>query len=192
MITNFKAVFNDMPEDTGSKKRRADGGGGSKLHEQIHDMQVQIGALKAQIRLREGALADMQQKLHAAETEVEMADERIRDLQISMFDLQESNSNYAVSMQQKLLGEQNLRNHIRMLQEELLSFVHVHHKQMTMLKNERMEEQPVTCGICQEASETYDVLACKHAMCTVCARQLTECPYCRDEVDVVHSFVPWW
>jgi chromosome segregation ATPase len=182
----------DTSTSTGTKKRRADG---PALQERLNEMQSHVHALKAQVRNRDAALADMQRKLHAAEAELEMADERIRDLQMSMFDLQESNSNYAVSMQQKLLSEQNMRNHVRLLQEELLQFVHVHHKQMTLLKSERVEvvhERTAACGICQEASESYDVLMCKHAMCTACSRRLATCPYCRDEVVVVHSFVPWW
>ena len=46
------------------------------------------------------------------------------------------------------------------------------------------DTEKIECPICREEVDSLVELPCRHAVCSVCKRQISRCPFCQAELDV--------
>jgi uncharacterized coiled-coil DUF342 family protein len=131
-------------------------------------------------------------KIDSQEIELDAADIRVRDLEISNMDLQESNSTYAIKMQHSLATKAHMDSELYFLRFEAANSIERHIKEMFLIVSEKKKFQDesmilkmeindlrhtskiIQCNICvKENCKNFTALVCGHVICSECRNNVT-------------------
>jgi septal ring factor EnvC (AmiA/AmiB activator) len=162
------------------------------------------------------SLSEARQKLRQSqlladryETDLDSADIRIRDLEVMVFDLQDSNSKYALNQQDLLTRAIRSEAARQDACQELITSMQVHTREMSLLMDHYDKERTrhiaqlgqvntPSCLLCCESEEEteFTVLEpCRHVVCSNCRLRINTCPFCRKEINQDSAdvtFKRWW
>lgn len=171
-----------------------------RLKSERDALATKVAKLNAQLRLREARNQELRYDIERMHMELDTADTRNHELSMRVFDLEESNSQYAVRAQNMMLNMRDHESEIQRLNEEMIFIIQVHHREMSVLQymsqqqqqQQNTHEDSVDCPICRTDCKKYSVLTCKHVVCNSCLPRLETCPFCKRDIDVIAEFNAWW
>lgn len=152
------------------------------------------------VQFLRGQLQEKEETVGNLCLELEAADERIKDLQVCMFDLQDSNAKYAVLVQEQEVRNRALEERLQQETADSMLNIYVHNKQLSQLIEARDaavqaandKSEGVKCGICCKPSASFAALVCEHVVCNECVSKISRCPYCRQDAVIIYKFKAWW
>ncbi len=172
--------------------------------EMITRLIVEKRLAKQALEESEARVKNMQQRIDDLLDDMEVADERVGRLEMSLIDLQESNSKYAVLLQDYLNQIARADVSLKRLSKDMIAIVSAHHRKIQILLNEReallkrtqaAEDNggnAAVCLICAGDASEYVVFSCKHAVCDRCSQKIEDCPVCRSRITCRVPVIKWW